>query len=257
MSDMTDKAAKYNQIAWDSFRRQRDEGLSQWRRDSAEDILTGKGHLRREYIELAGDVSGKRLLDMGCGEAAETCEWARLGADVVGVDNSSKQIEAGRRNAEKLGVNCRLVVADLLRLPKEFLRGEFDIVFSCYVTAWIGDKDRWFRDVHRALKPGGVFLLGGGHPVTDFICWREEEDFAAESYLSEGPFTFASNTAHDFNPAGEYITTIEWAHTLGTMITSLARNGFRITHLAELSPILEGAAKGLPEDFVLCAGKDG
>jgi len=256
MSNMTDKAAELNREAWNSFRRQRDEGLTQHRRDSAEDILTGKGHLGREYIELAGDVSGKRLLDMGCGEAAETCEWARLGALVVGVDNSPKQIEAGRRNAEKLGVSCRLVVADLLRPPDELLRGEFDIVFSCYVTAWIGDKDKWFHDVHSALKPGGVFLLGGGHPLTDFVQWREEEDFAAESYLSEGPFTFASNTAHDFNPAGEFITTVEWAHTLGTMITSLARHGFRITHLVEMAPAQEGPAKGLPEDFIMRAVKE-
>ena len=256
MSKTTDEAAKCNRAAWDSFRRQRDEGLSQERHDSAEDILRGKGFLPREYIELAGDVSGKRLLDMGCGEAAETCEWARLGAEVVGVDNSPKQIEAGRRNAEKLGVSCRLVVADLLRLPKELLKGEFDIVFSRWVTAWIGDKDKWFRDVYRALKPGGVFLLGGGHPVTDFVNWREEEDFAAESYLSEGPFTFASNTAHDFNPAGEFLTTVEWAHTLGTMITSPARHGFRITHLVELSPMPEGAAKGLPEEFVVRAVKE-
>jgi len=256
VSKITDKAAELNRKTWDSFRRQRDEGLSPCRRDSAEDILRGKGHLRREYIELAGNVSGKRLLDMGCGEAAETCEWARLGAEVVGVDNSPKQIEAGRRNAEKLGVECRLIVADLLRLPEELLRGEFDIVYSCYVTAWIGDKDKWFRDVHRALKPGGVFLLGGGHPLTDYVSWREEDDFTGGSYLSEGPFTFASNTAHDFNPAGEFITSIEWAHTLGAMITSLARHGFRITHLVEMSPAQEVPAKGLPEHFVIRAVKE-
>jgi SAM-dependent methyltransferase len=256
VSKITDKAAELNRGAWNSFRRQRDEGLSQHRRDSAEDILAGKGHLRREYIELAGDVSGKRLLDMGCGEAAETCEWARLGAHVVGADNSPKQIEAGRRNAEKLGVSCHLVVADLLRLPDELLRGEFDIVFSCYVTAWIGDKDKWFRDVYRALKPGGVFLLGGGHPVTGFVQWTVEDDFTGGSYLSEGPFTFESNTVHDFNPAGEFITSIEWAHTLGTMITTLARNGFHITHLVEMSPAQDGPAKGLPEDFIIRAVKE-
>ena len=256
MSKITDKAAELNREAWNSFRRQRDDGLSPWRHDSAEDILTGKGHLRREYIELAGDVSGKRLLDMGCGEAAETCEWARLGALVVGVDNSPKQIEAGRRNAAKLGVECRLIQADLLQLPEELLQGEFDIVFSCYVTAWIGDKDKWFSDVCRALKPGGVFLLGGGHPVTGFVQWREEEDFAAESYLSEGPHHIESSGKNVFNPEGDLIKSIEWTHTLGTLITSLARNGFHITHLVEMSPAQEGPAKGLPEDFIIRAVKE-
>ena len=255
MSKITDKAAELNRKTWDSFRRQRDEGLSQERHDSAEDILRGKGHLRREYIELAGDVSGRRLLDMGCGEAAETCEWARLGAEVVGVDNSPKQIEAGHRNAQKLGVECRLIVADLLRLPEELLRGEFDIVYSCYVTAWIGDKDKWFRDVCRALKPGGIFVLGGGHPLGELI--REVEEGAEiGSYFSEGPHHIESSRKNVFNPEGDLIKSIEWTHTLGAIVTAVARSGLRITHLVELSPMPEGPAKGLPEEFIIRAVKE-
>ncbi len=257
MTDITDQAAELNRKTWDSFRRQRDARLAEHRGDSAEDILQGRGYLRQEYIQLVGDVSGKRLLDMGCGEAAETCEWARLGAHVVGVDNSPKQIEAGCRNAGKLGIECRLIVADLLRLPADLLKGEFDIAFSSWVTAWVGDPNKWFVDVYNALKPGGILVVGGGHPLGDFI--REAGEGSEEmSYFSEGPHHIESSEKNAFNPEGEHIENIEWTHTLGTIVTAVAQSGMRITHLMELPPS-EGEEihpRGIPVGFILRAVKD-
>ena len=157
------------EMAWDSFRRQRDEGLVNIRPDSAGDILAGRWFLYPENLELVGGIQGKRLLDMGCGDGAEMLEWALAGAIVTGVDNSPVQLATARRNAERLGVECRLVQADLLRLPEDLLQGEFDIVFSAWVEAWIGDLDGWFGNVRRALKTGGRFLLNGGHPVSQYV----------------------------------------------------------------------------------------
>ena len=169
MPQITDQAAEQNREAWDSFRRQRDEGLVNIRPDSAGDILAGRRFLYPENLELVGGVQGKRLLDMGCGDGAEMLEWARAGAIVTGVDNSPVQLASALRNAERLGVECRLVQADLLRLPEDLLQGEFDIVFSAWVETWIGDLDGWFASAKRALKPGGRFLLNGGHPVSQYV----------------------------------------------------------------------------------------
>lgn len=259
MSDITDQAAEHNRIAWNSFRRQRDEGLSHERNDSAQDILEGRSRLSPEMIRLAGNISGKRLLDMGCGEGAETLEWARLGAEVVGVDNSPKQLEAAQRNAEKLGISCEWVQADLVKLADNVERKGFDIAFSLWVTAWIGDKEAWFRSVYRALKPGGVFILGGGHPVGGYLeeiaDGREDRD----SYFEEGPFTYESDEAGTFNPAREFLKTMEWAHTMGSMITTLAHVGFRITDFLELPEVKEDderrPVRGLPGTFILRAEK--
>lgn len=257
MSDITDQAAEHNRIAWNSFRRQRDEGLSQWRSNSAKDILEGRGFLPRELIDLAGDVSGKRLLDMGCGEGAETLEWAKLGAEVVGVDNSPKQLEAAQRNPEKLGLSATWIQADLVRLADHVERGDFDIAFSLWVTAWIGDKEAWFRSVARALKPGGVFILGGGHPVGAYLEEIAEGREDRNSYFEEGPFTYESDETGTFNPAGEWLKSMEWAHTMGSMITTLAHVGFRITDFLELPEEKEEderrPVRGLPGSFIVRA----
>ncbi len=50
MSDITDKAAEENRRAWDSFRRQRDEGLVNIRPDSAAAILAGGRFLYPENL---------------------------------------------------------------------------------------------------------------------------------------------------------------------------------------------------------------
>ena len=264
MSDVTDQAADLNRKAWDSFRRQRDAGLVNIRPDSAAAILAGRRFLYAENLKLVGDVHGKRLLDMGCGDGAEMLEWARAGAIVTGVDNSPVQLAAARRNAERLGVECRLVQADLLRLPDELLRGEFDVVFSAWVQAWIGDLDGWFRSAWRALKPGGRFLLNGGHPVSHYVQQVEEGEAVQESYFDEGPFFLDDEGAgpgETWNPAGDALTTVEWLHTLGSTITAVARAGFRIDALLELPDIDETISdygdeygvKGRPGRVILAA----
>ena len=260
MSDITDQAAKHNRYAWNSFRRQRDEGLVKYRRDPAANILQGKSYLGPEMIALVGDVSGKHLLDMGCGDGAEMLEWARLGAVVVGVDNSPRQLEAAQRNADKLGLSCRLILADLLRLPDELLTGQFDIVFSSFVTAWIGDLGRWFCNVFLALKPGGIFLLSGGHPVSKFVQEMEEGESYRDSYFSEGSFIIKeSDEAHSWNPARDFLTTVEWCYTLGSIVTAVAQSGLRISHLVELlhsEDEMDHGYKRLPCFFILRAVKD-
>lgn len=255
MSNIFDQAAKHNRHAWNSFRRQRDEGLVKNRYDPAADILQGKSYLSPQMIELMGDVSGKKLLDMGCGDGAEMLEWSRLGAIVVGVDNSPRQLEAAQRNADKLGVSCRLILADLLKLPEDLLTGQFDVVFSSHVTAWISDKEKWFCNIFLALKPGGIFLLNGAHSSTGI----GDEDDPRDSYFSEGPFIFKSdkkkesNDPTSWNPAGDNLTTIEWYHTLGSIITAVGQSGLRITHLLELP---DSKDERLPGFYILRAVKE-
>ena len=213
-----------------------------------------------------GDIRGKRLLDMGCGDGAEMLEWARAGAIVTGVDNSSMQLASARRNAERLGVECRLVQADLLRMPEDLLQGEFDIVFSAWVTTWIGDLDGWFAGAWRALKPGGRFLLNGGHPVSQYVQHIEGGDPLRDSYFDEGPYFLDESPEDPWNPPIDPenpLTTIEWGHTLGSLVTAVAGAGLCIDALLELPDTdetssdygIEYGVKGRPGRIILAATK--
>lgn len=256
-----DRAAELNRHAWDSIRRQRDEGLIPKNVDVAADILAGRTARSPEQLALLGDVAGKRLLDLGCGDGKELLEFARDGAQVVGVDNSPLQLAAARRAADALGLSCRLVLADLLRLPDDLLRGEFDIVFSSHVTAWIGNLDAWFSLARRALKPGGVFLLTGGHTLSGFFGDMQRGKTHRQSYFDAGPFVFESHghgSSKEWNPAGDQRTAVEWSHPLGSIVTAVAHAGFRITDLVERgdSAAKSGLPPGYPAQFILRAEND-
>jgi 2-polyprenyl-3-methyl-5-hydroxy-6-metoxy-1,4-benzoquinol methylase len=59
-------------------------------------------------FHLLGDLSGKRVLDLGCGSGANASLLARLGAMVVGLDVSARAIEVARQRAQANGVADRV-----------------------------------------------------------------------------------------------------------------------------------------------------
>lgn len=255
----TDEAALLNRDTWDSIRRQRDAGLIVKHHDIAADLLAGQTARYPEQLALLGDVSGKRLLDLGCGDGMELLEWARDGAVVVGVDNSARQLAAAERAAATLGLPCRLILADLLRLPEDPLLGEFDIVFSSYVTAWIGDLDACFSGAHQALKAGGVLLLTGRHPLSAYFGEMQDGATYRQAYFQPGPFVFASEGASkDWNPAGDRRTAVEWRHTVRDLVTAIAHAGFRITDLVERGDATPktGLPSGYPGEIIVRAVKE-
>ena len=246
-----ERAAEANRAWWDAIRRMRDAGLIAKNHDVAAQILAGTSGPCPEQVAFLGDLAGKRLLDLGCGDGCELVALARLGAEATGVDNSPVQLAAAQRTADALGVRVRLVEADFLRLPEDLLRGEFDAVFSSHATAWIGDLDRWFAAVRRALVPGGVFVLRGGHALAGFLAPRgAQRDPDRSSYFEQGPFVQRAERSPAWNPLGEEHTFVEWSHTLGAIVTAVAQAGLRVTHLAEIA---EDPSATYPDAFVLRA----
>jgi len=93
-------------------------------------MMCRKRFLGAEYgFWILGDLRGKRVLEVGCGDGANAVLLAMKGADVVGIDISPRAIEIARKRAELHGV------ADSVRfyaLPLEAYleqtRDRFDIV---------------------------------------------------------------------------------------------------------------------------------
>jgi trans-aconitate methyltransferase len=106
-------------------------------------------------LELLAPRPGERILDLGCGDGVLTKKLADLGCEVIGVDSSAAQVDAGK----KLGVNASVMNAEELTFNEEF-----DAVFSNAVLHWIKRADPMISSVYRALKPGGRFVAEcGGH----------------------------------------------------------------------------------------------
>ncbi|MCZ7544594.1 MAG: class I SAM-dependent methyltransferase [Anaerolineae bacterium] len=130
-----------------------------------EGFKAGRLSLDRVAREGLGDVTGKRLLHLQCHFGMDTLSWARLGAEVTGVDFSEKAIALARALSAELSIPARFVCANIYDLPAA-LDGAFDIVFtSGGVLYWLPDLVRWAEIVAHYLRPGGTFFLADSHPL--------------------------------------------------------------------------------------------
>src|SRR5512141_1814661 len=111
-----------------------------------EQFLKGESTLKRLELQELGDVKGKKLLHLMCQFGLDTLSWARLGAQVTGVDISDKSIERANELKEKAGFpEARFVRSDVLDLIGA-LDDKFDIIYQSYGThLWISDIKQWAR----------------------------------------------------------------------------------------------------------------
>ena len=101
--------------------------------------------------------SGKRILEVGCGQGADLARFAMAGADTFGVDLTPKHCEISRQFATTMGASARITRGSAIELPYE--SNTFDLVYSFGVLLLVQDLDRAVAEIHRVLKPGGTVLV--------------------------------------------------------------------------------------------------
>ena len=125
------------------------------------------GPLGRAAQDALAPRPGERVLDIGCGSGQTTLDLLRAvapGGRVLGVDISRPMLEVARRRAEGLaGVSFQ--EADAASAP--FEAGSFDAAFSRFGVMFFADPLGAFRNIARALKPGGRLA---------FVCWRTPQE---------------------------------------------------------------------------------
>ena len=205
------------------------------------DLLYGPDGPAEHDLKLLGDVTGKRVLDLGCGDGAAAVALAQHGAVVIAVDSSTARLARARARAEQAEVRVEFRDSDLADLA--FLRADsVDVVFSALAVDTLDDSARAFRQVQRVLKPNTPFVFSQAHPFS--LCL--DAGRVARSYLDAGPVTV--------NRWGEQVTA--YPRSLSAVFTDLARAGFRVDTLIE--PKLAAAATPhVPSIVVWRARKEG
>lgn len=135
----------------------RPEDYAHWRA-SAIGAITER--LEEEVIfDLAGDLRGRRVLDVGCGDGTYSLLACQAGGRVIGVDISSAMLAAARRRAQ---TQCPGTIewyqASADRLP--FKSQVFDIVIAVTTLCFVEDPQRAVLEAARVLRPGGRLIIG-------------------------------------------------------------------------------------------------
>lgn len=183
--------------------------------------------------EAVGAVAGLDVVHLQCHIGFDTISLARRGARVTGVDFSHVSVERGRELARRCGVEAEFVEADATALPPE-LHGRFDLAYATIgVTCWIDDMAAWMRSAGAVLKPGGRLLLVDVHPLLMTVG-------SVDPLVLDFPYAFDGGRA--FDEDGSYADpslrvgateTVEYAHSLGEIVTAAVAAGLRIERLDE------------------------
>ncbi|SJZ92522.1 Ubiquinone/menaquinone biosynthesis C-methylase UbiE [Enhydrobacter aerosaccus] len=116
-------------------------------------------------LTAAAAKPGESVLDVGCGTGETSAVLARAvqpGGRVLGVDISEVLVAAARQQAP---ANATFVVGDAA--TQAFEAASIDLIFSRFGVMFFADPVAAFRNLHRALKPGGRLV---------FICWRTPQE---------------------------------------------------------------------------------
>ena len=180
-------------------------------------------------------LSGKRVLDLGCG-CGENCKaFAEMGASsVLGIDLSQRMLEVARRQNSAPRV-------EFLELPMEALEmlpGSFDVAVSSLAIHYVRDFAKLARDVASHLVEGGVFLFSQEHPLTTAptaqTVWVRREDGEIDHYRLT-----------DYGrPGGRTVSWLidgirKYHRTFSQILNSLIGAGFTIEELREPVPTAE------------------
>ena len=143
----------------------------------------GVWQIAESELGVLGNVSGKDVLELGCGAAQWSILLVGQGARPVGLDNSERQLEHARKAMAEAGVEFPLVhsSAESVPLPDE----SFDIVFCDHGAFTFADPIKLVPEAARLLRPGGLLAFSRSSP---FVAVCEGEDERVHSTLTRDYF---------------------------------------------------------------------
>jgi ubiquinone/menaquinone biosynthesis C-methylase UbiE len=171
------------------LREQWNEHVQDW---IQQDQFVRTGMLDAWMLAALGNVEGRRVLDIGCGEGRFCRVLAELGADVTGVDLTEPLIKRARTLASE---RESYVVGDAENLAG-IEDACFDHAVSYIVLVDLHDYQQSIREAFRVLRPGGRFVVCNIHPMrmAQPYGWVRLGDrklfYAVDDYSNEGPRTF-------------------------------------------------------------------
>lgn len=165
----------------------------------AEQYKRAKSQPWRSHVEsftlmdLVGDLSGKSVIDVACGEGFYTRLLKARGAErVIGVDLSPGMIALARAQEATSPMGIEYFVGDARFLE---LDEDHDLVVAAYLLNYARHRDElaaMCRGVAGCLKPGGRFVTVNSNPALDFS--------KAPSYRTYGFKTSVAGALHEGTP---------------------------------------------------------
>ncbi len=227
---------------------QQDSSTQSWNNISEEWCEIAPINETRQYfimpymLRLMGEVSGKRILDLGCGEGGYARELTRRGAEVVAIDCAAYSIEYAKKQSLKEGVEIQHYVRnsnDLYGIEN----CSFDIVLCSMMLMDCEDLEGTVKEIRRVLKSNGKLFASVLHPC-----------FTGKNIGREGKGINRKVIVEDYFNPREYSQTLPggnvevvWRHrTFEEYVKLFVKSRLQILDLNEGRPTEEEANISVP-----------
>jgi SAM-dependent methyltransferase len=176
---------------------------------------------RPAILRLAGDIQGKRVLELGCAAGLLTEQLADRGADVLAVDREPRLVAHA---TERLAGRAHIAVADLEQPFDDVPTGSVDAVVASLVLHYLEDWGPLLAELHRVLVPGGVLVFSVHHPITG---WNRSErtDYHRTELVNE-----------EWDWDGQPVTATMFRRPLSAVFGQLREAGFLVDVVDEPFP---------------------
>jgi ubiquinone/menaquinone biosynthesis C-methylase UbiE len=135
-----------------------------WEKGDFTRIAASMRESGEELVRTIGITRGQKVLDVGCGDGTTAVPAAQAAADVLGVDISTKLVEAGNRRAKEYGLtNLRFQHGDACDLAG-IADGAYDHVVSIFGAMFAPKPFDVAKSLARVTKPGGRITMGNWIP---------------------------------------------------------------------------------------------
>lgn len=170
------------------------------------DTVNPIGEYKTFYLELAAKLAGDRgtlsIIDLGCGSGQLTCELAKQGHHLVGVEPSDAMLGLARKRAtnelaEPLAADSTRTSQWRSISPVKWLHGgaqnlgafEADLaIMTGHVAQFFLEDESWqqaLRSIHGALKPGGHLAFECRNPLVQPFLRASRQMAQRKSQISE------------------------------------------------------------------------
>jgi SAM-dependent methyltransferase len=185
-----------------------------------------------KLVESFGISSGIKVLDLGCGDGTTALPAAQLGADVKGVDISSKLVAAGNKRAREHGLkNLAFEEGDASDL-NQLEDNSFDLVVSIFGAMFAPKPFDVAKEMVRVARPGGRVIMGNwipGDPTLVAQILKISSAFTPpppEGFVSPMTWGVENNVVERFAAAGVSAANVTFARDTFTFEASYAPSQF-------------------------------
>lgn len=190
-------------------------------------------------IMLMGDIKGKKVLDLGCGEGESLEYLYKKGAsEIWGIDLSEEQVAKIQQRFPDFKNHF---VVSAMEKEANIPNNYYDYIISIFSVGYTSDIEATFKNAYKYLKDGGSIIISWTHPFYYCLDMDGENVIVGKSYFDEGSEVITKGP--------DKINMVQKNLMISTIINKAMKEGLYVDTMLEEETVLRDDVNGYKSTF--------